>query len=197
MSLEYSEMRIVTEMTDLNRGFLALLTRPGAVRMASGLGLHAEVVEQLRQLSSAERDDIARTPGLLACFAPQNRAAGLRVAERCGPLETELCAWIDAARLYVTGLLTWLSRFDERQMPWSALCLGGNTAGPEALQGFEFARITDSAEWAAGRLRARFTGHPSFWPDLIQSARSNNADLQALARLKVIPFALAEQCPVE
>ena len=197
MSPEYSEMRMVAEIGDLNRGFLALLTRSGARRMAPGLGLQTAIVDQLRQLTDAERDQMARTPGLLACLAPPNQSAGLRVADQVRPFAVELNFWIDAARLYAIGLLTWLSRIDDRQMPWAALCLGGEAAGRDTIQGFDFARISDSAEWAAGRLRARFTGHASFWPDLIHGVRSNNADLQMLSRLKMIPYALAEQCPAE
>jgi len=58
----------------------------------------------------------------------------------------------------------------------------------------DFAQIRSSADLAVDQLRARFTEHPSFWTDLIRSARSGDAEFQSLSRLTIIPLILAEEC---
>ena len=197
MCPDHSDIRIYADLADLNRGFLALLIAPGVRQAAAGLGLNAAIIDQLRRLSPDQLGFIAGTPGLLACFAKLPAASLLRVAERQTLHPTQQTAWRDSARLYVTGLVTWIWQMDERDGPYCALCAGASETGSGILGEFDFARIRGSAECAVDQLRARFTHHPSFWTDLIRSARSGDEDFRFLSQLTVIPLALAEECTTE
>ena len=191
---DHSDMRMYTDLVDLNRSFLGLLTEPGAGRAAPGLGLDVVIVEQLRRLSPDEIEFIAATPGLLACFAWLPQANLLQVAEIPAARPPFPSEWRESARLYVTGVLTWLWHLDQHGWPCCALCAGFDEKVPGLPGEFDFARILTSADFAVDRLRARFTDHPSFWADLIRSARSGDEELRALSQLTVIPLVLAEEC---
>ena len=193
MRPDYSDMRLYDHLTGLNRGFLGLITAPGPLHEAPVLGLDAAIVAQLRRLSPVELEFIAGTPGLLACFA-RVPSALLRVAETPLVQASVQTGWRESARLYVTGLLTYLWQMEQQDWPCCALCAGSAEPGPEPLAEFDFARIRSSADLAVDQLRARFTAHPSFWIDLIRSARSGDEEFQALSRLTVIPLVLAEEC---
>jgi hypothetical protein len=194
---DHSDMRMYADLVDLNRGFLGLLTEPGGGRAASGLGLNVVIVEQLRRLSPEETEFIAGTPGLLACFARLPQARLLQVAEIPADRPSFPSAWRESARLYVTGVQTWLWQLDQHDWPCCALCVGPGEKGQGMAGEFDFTRIRTSADFAVDRLRARFTAHPSFWTDLIRSARNGDEDLRALSQLTVIPLVLAEEYSAE
>ncbi len=197
MCPDHSDMRMYADLTDLNRGFLGLMTEPGEHRAVPTLGLDAAIVDQLRRLSPAELEFIAGTPGLLACFSRLPSVSLHQVAEtRITPLPAP-SGWRESARLYVTGLLTYLWQMEQRDWPCCALCAGFAEMGSGSLGEFDFARIRASADFAVDQLRARFTDHPSFWTDLIRSARSGNEDFRVLSRLTIIPLVLAEECSAE
>jgi len=194
MYRDCSDMRMYADLADLNRGFLSLLTESGAGRAAPGLGLDVVIVDQLRRLSPAQIGFIASTPGLLACFAHLPQATLLQVAERPVTRQPFPSGWRESARLYVTGVLTWLWQLDQHNWPCCALCAGFREKGPGSPGEFDFTKIRSSADFAVDQLRARFTDHPTFWSDLIRSARSGDEDLRALSQLTVIPLVLAEEC---
>ncbi len=193
---EYSDTRIYADLANLNRGFLDLLVEPGSPRVASTFGLDAAIVNQLRQLSAVELDMIATTPGLLACFSQFAPVPLHQVAETSIAGLSEPPVWRESARLFVMCLLTYLRHM--QQHGWSRCALGtgfgsaSNARVPPAH--FDFARIRPSADLAVDQLRARFAAHPSFWSDLIHSARSGNEDFQTLSRLTIIPLVVAEEC---
>ncbi|MAF83273.1 MAG: hypothetical protein CL797_04145 [Chromatiales bacterium] len=190
-------MRMYADLSDLNRGFLGLLTEPGAQQAVPNFGLDAAIIDQLCRLSLAELEFIAGTPGLLACFSQLPTVSMHRVAEAPTTRQPAQAAWRESARLYVTGLLTYLWQMEQRDWPCCALCAGSAELHSGSLGEFDFARIHASADIAVDQLRARFSNYPSFWTDLIRSARSGNEDFQALARLTIIPLVLAEECPAE
>jgi len=196
MYREYSDTRIYSDLADLNRGFLDLLVEPASLRGFSPFGLDAAIVDQLRQLSPPELEAIAGTPGLLACFSRFAPAAHHQVAETPAVALRGQSAWRESARLFATGLSTYLRQMERRG--WSRCALGpvSGTGSDESvpIAHLDFARIRPSADLAVDRLRARFSAHPSFWVDLIHSARSGNEDFQVLSRLTIIPLALAEAC---
>jgi len=197
MCAEHSDMRKYADLKDLNGGFLGLLTEPGALQAAPGLGLDAAIVDQLRRLSPAELSFIAGTPGLLACFSRPPVASLQQVAEAPAAQRSAQTAWRESARLYATGLLTWLWQLEQDDRPCCALYAGSVETGIGSLGRFDFSRLRASADFAVDHLRARFCGHPSFWSDLIRSARSGNENFQTLSRLTIIPLVLAEACSTE
>ena len=194
MRPEHSDMRLYVELTGLNRGFLGLITKRGPLREAPVLGLDAATVDQLRQLSPEELEFIAGTPGLLACFSHIPSVSRLRVAEQSVSRISAQNGWRESARLYVTGLLTYLWQMEQQDWPCCALCAGSAGQGSMPSRELDFTRIRSSADLAVDQLRARFTEHPSFWIDLIRSARSGDAEFQSLSRLTIIPLVLAEEC---
>jgi len=194
MRPDYSDMRLYDDLTGLNRGFLGLLTESEPASEAPVLGLDAAIVAQLRRLSPAELEFIAGTPGLLACFSRLPSATLLRVAEVPFARHKAQSGWRESARLYATGLLTYLWQVEHQDWPCCALCAGAVGQAPEPLAEIDFARIRSSADQAVDRLCVRFAAHPSFWTDLIRSARSGDAEFRVLSRLTVIPLVLAEEC---
>jgi hypothetical protein len=196
MCPDHSEIRMYADLADLNRGFLGLLTAPGAGQAAPGLGLEVAIVGQLRRLSPAQIEFIAGTPGLLACFTHSPQANLRQVAEMPAAHPSLPSVWRESARLYVTGILTWFWQLDQHDWPCCALCAGSQEKQPGSPGEFDFTRIRSSADFAVDRLRARFTDHPSFWVDLIRGARSGDEDFRELSRLTVIPLVLAEECSV-
>ena len=191
---DHSDMRMYADLTDLNLGFLTLMTDPSACQVVSNLGLDVVIVEQLSRLSIEELEFIAGTPGLLACFSSVPERARHHVAEMPAAQLSTQSDWWESVRLYVTGLLTWLWQLEQRSVPGCTLCPDSSKSGLAPLAEFDFVRIRSTADHAAVQLRARFANHPSFWVDLIRSARSGDEDFQALSRLTVIPLLLAEEC---
>jgi hypothetical protein len=194
---DHSDLRMYADLADLNRGFLGLLTEPGSRQAVPTYGLDAAIVDQLRRLSPQELEFIAGTPGLLACFSRLPAAALLQVAEMPVIHRSEQSDLRESARLYAIGLLTYLWQMEQRDWPCCALCAGSAEKGSGLLGKFDFAQIRASADFAVGQLRARFTNHPSFWTDLIRSARSGDEDFQLLSQLTIIPLVLAEECSTE
>ncbi len=198
MCPEHSDIQMYADLAELNLGFLTLMIEEGASRAASALGLEPAIIEQLRRLTSAELEFIAGTPGLLACFSrfvpgPVHHVADRPDAKTSAQLPAE-SVWWESARLYVIGLLAYLWRLEQHRAPSCTLCAQSAESALAPIADFDFARIRSSADLAVERLRARFVDHPSFWIDLIRSARSGNEDFRALSRLAVIPLLLAEEC---
>ncbi len=194
MCPDHADMRLFDDLIDLNRGFLSLITAPGARRAAQAHGLDSAIIDQLRSLSAQDLEFIARTPGLLAGFAKVSAVSLHRVAEMPAVGLVVNSTWRESARLYVTGLLTYLWQMEQHEQSYSALRAGVSASGSELLVGIDFARIHASADYAVDHLRARFADHPSFWPDLIRSACSGNEEFQLLSQLTIIPLVLAEDC---
>jgi len=194
MSRNFSDMRLYDDLTDLNRGFLGLMTSPHANQAVPAFGLDAAIINQLRRLSPEELEFIAATPGLLACFFRLPTPSLYQVAETRVTSLTPQPAWRDSARIYVTGLLTYFWQMEQQGWPCCALCAQSVEPGRGSLADLDFTRIHSSADFAVDQLRARFADYPSFWADLIRGARSGNEELQALAHLTIIPLVLAEEC---
>lgn len=189
MCPDRDDMPLTAELISMNLGFLELVTAADA----PCLGLEPAIVEQLQALAPPERVFIAGTPGLLPCFARLPSPALQCVAEAQPALAPIAAAWREAARLYVTGLLTWLRQVEQQDLPCCALCAPSRNPAQNHLAHLDFAQIRASADAAVDQLRARFGDHPTFWADLIRSARSEDEDFRALSRLRIIPLVLAEQ----
>ena len=195
MQANQADLSFFADLDALNHAFIDLLIAPGCVRAASGLGLHPAIIEQLRRLSSAERDFIAASPGLLACFEPAADRQNLLIEDSARPVDVSVNEWRTSARLFVAGLLTWMGRLEAQHQPFCACSTVVDTCDPRGRGLFDLRHIGASADYAVRRLRARFTQHPHFWSDMIRSARSENEELRALTQMTVIPFVFAEACP--
>ena len=185
------DMRFYTELKDLNAGFLSLIVNHVNSWQEPVLGLEAGATAALRRLSDSELDFIATAPGMLAGFSilppPQSVSesrADLRHSDDC---------WLESARMFCTALMTYLWQLARRDQLVTALCVGPGRARVNRLAALSFREIQGCANPAMYQLNARFSSHPTFWPDLIRAARSEDDELKALSRLAIIPLTLAEQ----
>lgn len=191
MQCKAPDMRVYGELRDLNAGFLKLVIKHGHAWQAPVLGLDAGATAALRRLSDSELDFIATTPGLLAGFTvlppPQS------VSELQSWLHGADGHWLESARLFCTALMMYLWQIARRDRLVTALCVGPGTGRVSRLAALSFREIEGSADRAMCQLNARFGSHPTFWPDLIRAARSEDEEFRLMSRLAIIPLTLAEQ----
>lgn len=183
MPAEREETRNYAELTGLNRAFLQLITQFRSPAGQSVFGLEPAVAGQLRALNAEQLDQLATTPGLLACFVPPD----LRVAD--APV-TASPDWQHAAGVYVSALLTYLWQTEDEFLRAVIQPLLPGCDLRTMKQ--HFSQIITLTDRAILQLRARFHDHPSFWSDLIRSVRLDDPEFCALSRLTYIPLALTE-----
>jgi len=194
MQPEPPDKRFYAEVRAFNLEFLALLSdrRCGENELAL-LGLDPGIGEALRTLTAVERGFVADAPGLLAGFAalPCGDAVG-DAADRLAGLDT---GWREAARIFATGLLTYLSQLVHRDVLATSLCLGVGRAAEIELDRASFRDVLTCSALAAGYLRARFAGRSGVWRDLLRTARCPDERLRQLCRLTIVPLGLAGPPP--
>jgi hypothetical protein len=191
MQCKPPEMRFYSELQDLNAGFLRLIVNHGTAWQAPLLGLDAGVTAALRQLTESELEFVATVPGMLAGFAalppPQN------ISESASGWRGSDARWLEMVRLFCAGLMTYLWQLARRDKLVTTLCVGPDSGRVNSLAALSFREIQGFSDSAMCQLNARFASHPTFWPDLIRAARSEDDEFRALSRLAVIPLTLAEQ----
>jgi hypothetical protein len=184
------DMRFYGELKDLNAEFLNLIIDHAKPWQEPVLGLDAGSALALRRLSDSELDFIAAAPGMLAGFtvlpSPQ------RVSESRADLHQSDERWLASARLFCIGMMTYLWQVARRDQLVATLCVGPANGRVARLAELSFREIQGCADRAMTQLNARFGGHPTFWPDLIRAARSEDQEFKALSRLAIIPLTLAE-----
>ena len=190
MQCKPPDMRFYAELKDLNAGFLKLVIDHGSSWRESVFGLDAGSTAALRSLSEIELDYIAAAPGLLASFSilPPPRS----VSEMRADLHRLDDRWLESARIFCIALMTYLWQLARRDPLVTTLCVGPGSARVSRLAELSFREIQGCADRATYQLKARFGNHPTFWPDLIRAARSQDAEFQALSRLAIIPLTVAE-----
>ena len=190
MQCKPPDIRFYDELKELNTEFLNLIIDYGEAWQEPVLGLDAGSASALRRLSDSELEFIATAPGMLAGFAvlPPTQ----RVSESRADLHQSDQRWLASARLFCTGMMTYLWQLARRDQLVAALCVGPANGRVGRLAELSFGEIQGFAGRAMAQLIARFGGHPTFWPDLIRAARSKDSELKALSRLAIIPLTLAE-----
>ena len=175
MPCEPPDKHFFAEITDLNLGFLRLAADPRAGSAGRELiGLAEESAAALQVLAPAELEQLARTPTLLAGIV-DGPAAG-SVAE-AGPAAGVLNpAWSGAARLYATGLLTYLWQLARHQPVAAALCIGPEPARVQALAGMSCADVLNRTVALEHRLRARRILRAPYLSHLLQVIRGGATD---------------------
>jgi len=190
MQCKPPDMRFYGELKELNTEFLHLIVDHGKPWQEPLLGLDAGSASALRQLSDSELDFIATAPGMLAGFTvlppPQ------RVSESRADLHQSDERWLASARMFCIGMMTYLWQLARRDQLVAALCVGPAGGRVSRLAELSFGEIQGCADRAMAQLNARFGEHPTFWPDLIRAARSDDAEYKSLSRLAIIPLTLAE-----
>jgi hypothetical protein len=190
MQCKPPDMRFFGELKDLNAGFLNLIVDYGKSWQEPVLGLDAGSASALRRLSDSELDFIAAAPGMLAGFTvlPTHQ----RVWESRSDLYQSDERWLESARLFCIGMMTYLWQLARRDELVAALCVGSANGRVGRLAELSFREIQGCADRAMSQLNARFGCHPTFWPDLIRAARSEDLEFKAISRLAIIPLSLAE-----
>jgi hypothetical protein len=188
MRRETPDSRFYTELEELNLEFLQLLADRPRHLETQAFGLEAGVVEQISRLTLPQRQAVAATPCLLAGLGrwPQ-RGNAVRIAE--DRTEVGDRRWADAARVFVTGLVTYVWQMARRDDLHAALCLGGRA---REFRDFGFREAQRYAAAALGCMEARFRYQRWLWPDLIRCAREGNAERLRLAQLSAVQLALSE-----
>jgi hypothetical protein len=190
MQCEAPDKRFFGELRDLNAEFLALVTHPAAGEPAWRLlGLSAATGQELCGLNPQELEFVTAVPGLLADFRRLPPALGVFEPS---PLPAALNQrWLQQASVFAAGLLTYLWQLAQRERLLTTLCLGpGNTMRGE-LRAVGFRDIQHCARNSVAELRARFGSHPTWWPELLTAARSEDHDERSRCRLDLIALGLA------
>ena len=192
---------IAAEVTSMNRAFLDLLTDPLAPTGTAVLGLDPLLLDGLRVLSPAQRDELAAVPLLLADFSLPEQAQSTRFTYRVADIQLPGAdapsAWLTRVDAFANRLLTTLwhfSRIDRRsESGFAAFCMGFDTATARLLGDMSFAELSHQAAEVCASLRARHADHPSCWPDLIRLVAEGAAEQLNAARLGLIPLTVAMQ----
>lgn len=190
MQCKPPDTRFYDDLKDLNVEFLNLIVAHGHSWQKPVLGLDAGSASALRRLSDSELAFIATAPGLLAGFTVLPPPPG--VSEPRADLHQSDERWLESTRLFCIGMMTYLWQMARRDHLVAVLCVGPATGRVGCLAELSFREIQGSADRAMSQLNARFGGHPTFWPDLIRAARSEDPELKDLSRLSIIPLTLAE-----
>lgn len=185
MRCEAPDTHFFADIREFNLEFLALVAAGRQLLHGPVLGLDVAVADQVSQLRPRQLEDMASTPCLLVGFGAAARG-GARVAE---PLPEVDPRWLERARLFATGLLTYVWQATRRDPLRAALCLGAG--GPGSVD--HAARdLRGRADRALTLLEARFGQSSRFWPDLVKAVRDGHPARLQLARLTAIQLAAAE-----
>ena len=190
MQCKPPDMQFFRELKDVNREFLRLIAAHPGGRAAAVLGMDAGHVECLKRLDHEQLDFIARAPGMLATVEFEPRMSA--VAEASAVQPALHAGWAESARLFAAGLSTYLWQMARRDPAGAAFCIGRHSRWLRRVAELGFEEIQRAAGSMSLSLRARFAGHPRFWPDLIRAAASRDAEFRSLSRLSIIPLTLAE-----
>jgi len=193
MQCKPPDKQFFAEIRDLNLGFLQLVADPRASDEALGMlampSASAAAVQSLRQ---AELTRLACAPVLLARL--DDLCLGAGVAET-PPLPAGLDPdWNRRACLFAAGLLTYLWQLARRQPVAASLCLGPDPARVHALARLTGQQVLACGAVAGAMLRARRIFRAPFLPELLRTARDDDA-VGELPGLDLIPLGLAQLRP--
>lgn len=190
MQCEAPDKRFFGELRELNAEFLALVTQPVAGEAAWRLlGLPAATGHDLCRLDPDELEFVTAVPGLLADFRRLPPALGVFEPS---PLPAALDPqWLQQASVFAAGLLTYLWQLARRDRLLTTLCLGPGSSMRRELRAVGFRDIQHCARNSIAELRARLGSHPTWWPELLTAARSEDRDGRSRCQLDLIALGLA------
>jgi hypothetical protein len=182
-----------SEVADINREFLRLLTHPDQQEAQAVLGLEKPVLDSLRRLDAAALDALASLPLLLPEFRPFPSCTGVREPLPM-PTESDLSpAWNELRGGFANRLLTCIWQLSRQNVWRTSLCAGIARADGRRLAEMSFRELSRCTEQAAGLLRVRLAGHPLYWPELIRVLRHGDDEQQIASRFAVIPLSIAQR----
>jgi len=190
MQCEAPDKRFFGELRDLNAEFLALVTHPAAGEPAWHLlGLSPGTGRELCRLDPGELQFVTAVPGLLADFRRLPPALGVFEPS---PLPATLDRqWLHQASVFAAGLLTYLWQLAQRERLLTTLCLGPGSSMRRELRAVGFRDLQHCARNSVAELRVRFGGHPTWWPELLTAARSEDHDERSRCQLDLIALGLS------
>lgn len=183
----------LTEIGNINTEFLKLLVHPATQDCCEVLGLDGGVIAALKSLSMEQLSRIAASPQLLARFQPLPGSREIQnVADSDWYQKTDR-QWQDQLQSFANRLLACMWQTARHNQFMAAFSTGMSPADYRHLAGQSFTSISRYSVDAGLCLRARLDSHPSFWADLIRSARSDNGALQTVSRLALIPLSVSQR----
>ena len=184
----------MSAITDINMEFIRLLVHPGTREMPRVLGLDAELVEGLRQMTPEQQRAVAHSPLLLAEFTSiPDSAAPAHVEDADYPHVAVSAGWEQELQGFADRLLTFLWQATRSDSRASTVCMGVDKRHLGDLAALSFTTISRSSRQIAGCLKARLSRHPNYWRDLIRTVRGGSDAQCAAARLSIIQLSVRRQ----
>lgn len=182
-----------SEVADINREFLRLLTHPDLQEEPAALGLEAPVLESLRRLDTGELNAVASLPLLLPEFRPFPVYAGVREPAAVPAEPAAGRVWQELKRSFTNRLLTCIWQLSRQNVWRTALYAGIARADGRRLAEMSFRDLSRCTEQAAGLLQVRLAAHPLYWPELLRILRNGDDEQQIASRFAVIPLSIAQR----
>ncbi len=183
------DQKVLGDVTELNLGFLRLLTEAASAcreDSAGVLGLPLPLASELGRISNQRQLEMARCPYTLFSIRPED--AAFWTAVRGGRVPLSYRRALAAPAVPVSGFLLTalmygrnLTANDQRFA--ARLALGVSASGNRAMDSISPVLLKEVAYGAPGLLTARFADNPRFWPDLIRTARRGTALQRHAARM--------------
>jgi hypothetical protein len=184
----------ISAITDINMEFLRLLSHPATREMPRVLGLAAEVVEGLRQMTPEQQRVVAHTPLLLAEFTSiSDSVLTPHVSDAHYSPVAESAGWAQELHGFADRLLVFLWQASRSASRTPTVCMGVDKQHLTELAALSFTKISRSSRQIAGCLKARLACHPSYWNDLIRTVRGGSDAQCAAARLAIIQLSVRRQ----
>jgi hypothetical protein len=182
------------EIRQINQQFLNLLLHPDALAANSMFGLDYGVLDGLRRLSPEQQITIISVPGLLAEFSPLPHIADIdSIADLEQPFALTNKVWQRELQGFADRLLTCIWHAARHETPINAACMGLRPATCRKLAQWSFVALSRHSRDAVASLVASHARHPTFWPDLVACAHSNDPLRKVASQLSLLQLSVARQ----
>ena len=182
------------EIRQINQQFLNLLLHPDARALNSVLGLDYGVLDGLRRLSPEQQATVISVPGLLAEFSPLPLIAEMdSIADLEQPCALGNGVWQRELQGFADRLLTCIWHAARHETPINAACMGLSPTSCRKLAQWSFVTLSRHSRNAVAALVASHARHPTFWPDLVACAHSNDPLRKIASQLSLLQLSVARQ----